>query len=80
MNGEWLTFRELSFATGITPKKLRYLRDTGVLTDLGMILYQLPCPVRSRWWVWVPLPVLSHSNLHSLPSPADYRQRNVSKT
>lgn len=80
MNGTWLTFRELSFATGITSNKLRYLRDTGVLTDLGMVLYQKPCHVRSRWYVWIPLHVLCESNLHSLPSPADYRQRNASKT
>lgn len=78
--GEWLTFRELALATGITSKKLRYLRDTGVLADLGMMLYQVPCHVRSRWYVWVPLGVLCQSNLHSLPSTADYRQRNVSKT
>lgn len=80
MTGEWLTFRELSQATDIGWNKLRYLRDSGVLTDLGMILYEAPCHLRSRWWIWVPRTVLCHSNLHSFPSPADYRQRNASKT
>lgn len=79
MNGEWLTFRELSLATDIGWNKLRYLRDSGVLTDLGMVLYQSPCHVRSRWYVWVPVRILSHPL--ALPFfPADYRQRNVSKT
>lgn len=60
MNGTWLTIRELSQATDIDWRKLRYLRETGVLTDLGMILYEVRCQARpgkhkySKWWIWVP--------------------------
>lgn len=60
MNGQWLTIRELSQATDIDWRKLRYLRETGVLTDLGMMLYEVPCQARpgkhrySKWWIWVP--------------------------
>lgn len=82
MMGEWLTFRELSQEWGLNWNKLRRLRDSGTLTDLGMVLYQVPCHARSRWWIFVPIEIsaLCRSQLHSLPSPADYRQRNVSKT
>jgi hypothetical protein len=78
VGGEWLTFRELSFITGIDRSKLRYLRDSGVLTDLGMVLYQRPCRIRSRWFVWVPR-ALCENRLPSLPAKTDYSQRDVSK-
>jgi hypothetical protein len=77
--GQWLTFRELSLVTDISWNKLRWLRDTGVLTDLGMILYQAPCHVRSRWWIWVPS-VFCQNCLPFPPAKTDYPQRNASKT
>jgi hypothetical protein len=79
MRGEWLTFRELSLVTNIGWNKLRYLRDSGVLTDLGMILYQKPCHKHSRWWIWVPS-VFCHSQLLSPTQQVDYPPRDVPKT
>ena len=79
MKGEWLTFRELSLVTDIGWNKLRYLRDSGVLTDLGMVLYQKPCRVYSRWWVWVPS-VFCPNNLHTSSARNEHSQRNASKT
>lgn len=78
--GEWLTFRELSSVTHIGWNKLRYLRNSGALTDLGMVLYQCPCHIRSRWWIWVPNRVLCHPKLQTPSNEADYPQRDVSKT
>ena len=77
--GEWLTFRELSQVTDIGWNKLRYLRDSGTLTDLGMVLYQVPCRVYSKWWIWVP-DVFCHYRLHSFPPKTDYSPRNAPKT
>jgi hypothetical protein len=78
--GEWVTFRELAAATDISWNKLRWLRDNGGLTDLGIVLYQKRCRTRSRWWAWVPFSALCHNRLRSLPSKAEYSSRNASKT